>query len=201
MGRSRWNLRKNSRLFLFFIGVGVEPTRGNLLLVLERRSNTGPGFRLMVDVDVDAVRVERSGATCSSKYYYCSSKYYYSPLISCLLRLIWVAHCLRGGSKKRQIVNCCFLFEGAHLLAGSGFEVWFWWKYSSAKVGRILGLKREGRFSVGGRGRGQGREEWCDLSSKKILLPLISCVLRLIWVVRCLGEGSVKVFTLQLIAA
>ena len=33
------------------IGVGVEPTRGNLLLVLERRSNTGPGFRLMVDVD------------------------------------------------------------------------------------------------------------------------------------------------------
>ena len=72
------------------IGVGVEPTRGNLLLVLERRSNTGPGFRLMVDVDVDvdAVRVERSAATCSSKYYFCSSKYYYSPLISCVLRLI-----------------------------------------------------------------------------------------------------------------
>ena len=63
------------------IGVGVEPTRGNLLLELERRSNTGPGFRLIVDVDVDAVRVERSGATCSSKYYY-------SPFTSCVLRLI-----------------------------------------------------------------------------------------------------------------
>ena len=43
------------------VGVGVEPTRGNLLLVLERRSNTGPGFRLMVDVvdvDVDQGREE-----------------------------------------------------------------------------------------------------------------------------------------------
>ena len=39
----------------------MEPTRGNLLLVLERRSNTGPGFRLMVDVvdvDVDQGREE-----------------------------------------------------------------------------------------------------------------------------------------------
>ena len=72
------------------VGAGVEPTRGDLLLELERRSNTGPGFRMIVDVgvDVDAVRVERSGATCSSKYYYCSSKYYYSPLTSCVLRLI-----------------------------------------------------------------------------------------------------------------
>ena len=38
----------------------------------------------------------------------------------------------------------------------------------------MLGLKREGRFSVGGRprGRGQGREEWCDLSSKKLLFAI-----------------------------